>query len=113
MKRNKDWQQFEDFLAEEFKEIAPHVTHTKGSRYGDLKNLPGLHVEAKSYDNVNVYKEEWLKKCLEEIPLHSDKMGIVVTKNKNNDVRVHMSWFDFKDLFFEWYILKYGDNNGK
>ena len=39
MKRNSDWQKFEDYIAEEFKEIAPHATHTKGSRYGDLKNI--------------------------------------------------------------------------
>ena len=111
MKRDKEWQRFEDYVAEEFKEIAPHAVHTKGSRYGDLKNILGLHVECKSYANLNVYKEDWMQKCLSEVPLHSNKMGILITKNNKNDIRVHMSWLDFKELFFEYYKLKYGVPN--
>lgn len=107
MKRDKDWEKFEDFIAEELKQIDPHVKHTKGSRYGDLK-CKGLHIECKSYANKNTYREEWMKKCMSEVPLHSDKLPLLVTKNAMNDIRVHMNWFDFKELYFEYYKLKYG-----
>jgi len=111
MKRSHDWQKFEDFLAEEFKEIAPYATHTKGSQYGDLKNIPHVHVEAKSYNNINAYQHEWLQKCISEVPLHSDKVPMVITKNKSNDIVVHISWLDFKEIFFEYYKLKFGQDN--
>ena len=108
MKRDKDWQKFEDYIAEELKEIAPYATHTKGSRYGDLKNVP-LHIECKDYNKYNVYQETWMKKCIEEVPLHSDKIPLLITKNNENDIRIHMSWLDFKELYFEYYKLKYGE----
>jgi len=111
MKRDKNWQKFEDFIAEELKEIAPYATHTKGSRYGDLKNIPGLHIECKAYEAVNVYQEEHMKKCISEVPFHSDKIPLLITKNKTNDIRVHMSWLDFKEIFFELYNLKNGEHN--
>lgn len=107
MKRDKAWQVFEDFIAEELKEIAPYATHTKGSRYGDLKNVPGLHVECKAYQNKNVYKQEWMDKCTEEVPFHSSKTPILITKNQDNDIVVHLSWIDFKNIYFEYHKLKY------
>jgi len=112
MKRNKDWQRFEDYVAGELTVIAPNATHTKGSRYGDIKNVPELHIECKDYDKINVYKEEWMKKCISEVPLHSKKMPILVTKNKDNDIRVHMEWSDFLSLYVEYYNLKYGEKDG-
>ncbi len=108
MKRSKDWQKFEDYIAEELKVIDPHATHTKGSRDGDIK-CKGLHIECKSYASKNVYQETHMKKCIEEVPFHSDKVPLLVTKNKENDIRVHMSWLDFKELYFEWYKMKYGE----
>ncbi len=109
MKRSKDWQKFEDFIAEELKEIAPNATHTKGSRYGDLKNVPGLHIECKSYSKKNVYNEDHLVKCIEEVPFHSDKIPLLITKNKEDKIRVHMTWLDFKELYFEYHKLKFGE----
>lgn len=111
MKRSKEWQKFEDYIAEEVRDIAPYATPTKGSRYGDLKNVPGLHIEAKCYENINVYQEKWMQKCISEVPFHSDKVPILVTKNKNNDIRVHMSWFDFKELYFEFHKMKSGEKH--
>ena len=105
MKRNKDWQKFEDYIAEELKIIDSNAHHTKGSRYGDLK-VKGLHIECKNYANKNVYQEDHMKKCIEEVPFHSDKIPLLITKNKDNDIRVHMSWLDFKDLYFEYNKLK-------
>ena len=109
MVRDKDWQKFENFVAEELKEIAPYATHTKGSRYGDLKNVPGLHIECKAYNKKNVFQETHMKKCIEEVPLHSEKIPLLITKNVDNDIRVHMSWLDFKELYFEFHKLKYGE----
>jgi len=107
MKRSNDWQKFEDYIAEELKVIDKNATHTKGSRYGDLK-VKGLHVECKDYDKINVYKEEWMKKCISEVPFHSNKIPLLVTKNKDNDIRVHMEWLDFLNLYVEFIELKYG-----
>lgn len=111
MKRNKDWQKFEDYIAEELKVVDKNATHTKGSRYGDLK-VKGLHVECKSYDAKNVYQEDHMKKCIEEVPFHSDKIPLLITKNKDNNIRVHMEWLDFLNLYVEYHQLKYGAKNG-
>ena len=107
MKRSKDWMKFEDFVAEELKEIAPYATHTKGSRYGDIKNVPGLHIECKAYNSKNVYQEDHMQKCIEEVPFHSDKIPLLITKNKDNNIRVHMEWIDFLNLYIEYHRLKY------
>ncbi|KKM08328.1 hypothetical protein LCGC14_1724990 [marine sediment metagenome] len=77
----------------------------------ELKNIPGLHIECKAYEAVNVYQEEHMKKCISEVPFHSDKIPLLITKNKTNDIRVHMSWLDFKEIFFELYNLKNGEHN--
>ncbi len=79
------------------KQIDPYATHTKASRYGDLK-VKGLHIECKDYNKKSVYNEDWMKKCIEEVPLHSDKIPLLITRNKDKKIRVHMDFQDFLDM---------------
>ena len=98
--RDQDWQKFEDLIVEEMKQIDPHATHTKASRYGDLK-VNGLHIECKDYNKKSVYNEDWMKKCIEEIPLHSEKIPLLITRNKDKKIRVHMEFQDFLEIYVE------------
>ncbi|MHA2013319.1 MAG: hypothetical protein ACTSWG_13195 [Candidatus Helarchaeota archaeon] len=100
----KEWEQFEEFICEELKEFDPYIRRTKGSgnkgEKGDLKfstNL-GLHIECKKRNTKSPFKQEWLDKVNEEIPFHSNKIGIVITENKNKDKIVHLGWRDFFEL---------------
>lgn len=108
MVRDHKWQQFENYLVEEFKAVDPNATHTKGSRYGDLK-VEGLHIEAKDYNTKSVFKEEWMIKCIEEVPLHSDKIPLLITRNKEDKIRVHMNFNDFLTLYKELHALRNGE----
>lgn len=98
--RDKDWQKFEDYIVEEMKQIDPYATHTKASRYGDLK-VKGLHIECKDYNKKSVYNEDWMKKCIEEVPLHSDKIPLLITRNEKKKIRVHLDFDDFMAILKE------------
>ena len=103
--KKEDWVKLEEFICSELKELDPYIRRTKGSgncsEKGDIKfstNL-GLHIEAKCYKTKSPFNQNWLDKCNEEIPLHSDKIGIVVTENKDGDKVVHLEWRDFFEIF--------------
>ncbi len=98
--RDKEWQKFEDYICEHMKTIDPDAIHTKASRYGDLK-VKGLHIECKDYNKISVYKEDWMIKCIEEVPLHSDKIPLLITRNKDKKIRVHIDFIDFMDMYEE------------
>jgi len=38
-------------------------------------------------------------KCQEEVPLHSDKIAIVITENKDKKRMVHLSLEDFWEIY--------------
>jgi len=50
-----------------------------------------------------------MQKCIDEVPFHSNKIPLLVTKNKDNKIRVHMEWIDFLRLYIEYHELKNGD----
>jgi hypothetical protein len=104
--RDKKWQKFEDLIAEELKELDPYIKHTKGSIYGDLKTSLALHIECKDYNKKNVYNEDHMQKCIEEVPLHSKKLPILITRNKDKKIRVHLDFYDFLNLYKKYYKLK-------
>jgi len=106
MKKEK-WFLLQEWVAEQLKPFDSYVRSTKGSgnstEKGDLKfskNL-GLHIECKCYNTKSPYNEDWLKKCEEEIPLHSKKIAIIVTENKDGKRRVHLDANDFFNLYKE------------
>ena len=101
----KNWEQLEEFVCQELKELDPYIRRTKGSgnkgEKGDIKfstNL-GLHIECKCYKTKSPFQQKWLDKVNEEIPLHSDKIGIVITENKDGDKIVHFGWQDFFEIY--------------
>ncbi|MHA1789186.1 MAG: hypothetical protein ACTSXT_08160 [Candidatus Helarchaeota archaeon] len=111
----KQWFKLQEWVADILREISPHARSTKGSgnstEKGDIKLNCGLHVECKCYQKKNVWNIDWLKKCEEEIPLHSDKIAIVVTENKENEKIVHLDAEDFFTLYNEYWRLKYDISN--
>lgn len=117
-KRDKSWQKLEDYIASRLKEIDSRCRPSKASggncsESGDIffsKNV-GLHLEAKDRDLKSVYNEEWLTKCESEIPLHGNKIAVLVTRNNEGKMRVHLDADDFLNLYIDYYKLKNGDNN--
>lgn len=99
----KDWEKLEEWICSELKELDPYIRRTKASgsqgEKGDIKNNLKLNVEAKCYKTKSPFKQEWLDKCISEIPLHSDKIAIVVTENKDKNKVVHLAWQDFFEIF--------------
>lgn len=101
------WQQLEQWICEQLKELDPYIKRTPGSGNksikGDIKfstNL-GLNIEAKNRCFKSVFKQEWLDKVNEEIPLHVDKIGIVITENKDGKKVTHLNAEDFLKLYKE------------
>lgn len=98
-----DWIQLEEFILEHIKEIDPFARRSPGSgnkgRKGDIVSSCYLNIEAKQRNIKSPFDQKWLDKCLEEIPLHSQKIGIVVTENKDRDKVVHMAWNDFWKIY--------------
>ena len=101
--RNKSWQKFEDLICEYIKELDPYVRPTKGSgnkgEKQDIKTSLSLGLELKERNLKSVYNEDWLQKTIEEIPLHSQKIPVLVTRNKEGKIRVHMEWEDFWEIY--------------
>ena len=106
----KKWFILQEWVAEQLKEIDPNARSTKGSgnggEKGDVKNKANLNVECKCYNKKNVWDIDWLEKCEEEIPLHSDKIAIVVTENKEGKKVVNLDAEDFFDMYKELRRLK-------
>lgn len=104
------WHQFQELICQKFREIAPNARSTKASgastEKGDVKGVPGLHIECKDYNKISVYNEEWMIKLLQEIPLHANKIGVLFTRNKDGKIRAHLDADDFINLYIEYYKLK-------
>jgi hypothetical protein len=99
----KDWRQLEEFIAEILTEIGPYSRRTKGSgnkgEKGDIKTSCGLKIECKLRNIKSVYNEDWMQKIIEEVPLHSQDIPILITKNKEGKIRVHLEWSDFWEIY--------------
>ena len=110
MNRDKSWQKFEDLIAGYLQEIDPHARPTKGSGNNtekhDIKTSCGLACELKERNLKSVYNEDWMQKIIEEVPLHSNNIPVLLTRNKEGMIRVHMEWEDFWGLFHRLYMLE-------
>ena len=105
----KDWEKLESWCCEQLEELDKFVCRTPGSGNGNCKgdlkfskNI-GLHIECKCYKKKNVWNIDWLKKCNGEIPLHSDKIAIVVSENKDGKKVVHLDAEDFFNIYKKGY----------
>ena len=97
------WFLLQEWVAGQLKELDPYARSTKASgacgESGDVRNTVGLNIECKCYNQQSPFKEQWLIKCQEEIPLHSKKVAIVVTENKDGKKRVHLDAEDFFRIY--------------
>lgn len=106
MIKDPKWKKFQDLVADEFKDIDPYARSSKGSgncgEKGDIKfSCIDLHIECKDENKINVFQDKYLQKCIEEVPLHSKKLPVLITRNKENKIRVHMDFLDFVKLYKE------------
>ena len=101
--RNKEWQMFEDYIVQKLKEIDPSAHTTKASGgstiKGDISNNINLHIECKQRNIKSVYNQDWYEKCQTEVPLHSDKIAIIITENKDKKRMVNLSFEDFWEIY--------------
>ena len=101
--RDKEWQKFEGLIADVLKEIGPYSRPTKGSGNStekhDIKTSCGLACELKLRNIESVYNEKWMQKIIDEVPLHSQDIPVLITKNKDGKIRVHLEWSDFFEIF--------------
>lgn len=101
----KLWEQFEDYICQKIKEVDINARRTPGSgnkgRKGDIFTNCGLHIECKFRNKKNVYNEDDLQKTIQEVPLHSKKIPILFTRNKDGKVRAHLEAGTFLDLYIE------------
>jgi len=108
MKRNKEWQRLEDYVAEILKEIDKQCRPSKGSgnagESGDIKNNVGLHIECKQRKtkNVTINIDVW-NKLKKEIPLHCDKLPVLCLENKDKKRFAVLNLNDFLQMFIRLY----------
>jgi hypothetical protein len=111
--KNKKWYLFQEKIAELLSEIDPNARSTKASggstEKGDVRNNVNLNIECKCYNTKSPYDDEWLVKAQQEIPLHSDKIAIVCTENKEGKFRVHLDGDDFFRMYNELYKYRQGE----
>ena len=115
MSRDKDWQVFEDYLAEKLKEIDPYCRATPGSGNGGCKgdiktDLLPLHIECKqkTTKNITVIMDVWDKLC-SEIPLHVDKLPVYCLEQKDKRRFAVLDLDDFLTMYVEYWKLKNGE----
>jgi len=108
----KEWEKFEEYICSRIHSIDKYAKRTPGSgnkgRKGDITGNFGLHIECKAHNKKNVYNENDFQKCKEEIPLHSENIPILFTKNKDGKMRVHLDADDFLDIYIEFFQLTNG-----
>jgi hypothetical protein len=100
----KDWIKLEEFILSHIREIDSHAERSPGSgnkgRKGDLVTKCGLKIECKDNQSLkNAYKESDMLKIIEEVPLHSQDVPILITRNNDKKIRVHMTFEDFWEIY--------------
>ena len=102
----KDWVQLEEYILQHVKEIDDRARRTPGSGNGNLKGdlttTCGLKIEAKDNQSLkSAYKESDMLKIIAEVPLHSQDVPILITRNKDKKIRIHMEFDDFWEIYKE------------
>ena len=107
----KDWVKLEELILQNIKEVDKHSKRTPGSGNkgikGDLVTDCGLKIECKDNQSLkNAYKESDMIKIIEEVPLHSQDVPILITRNQDKKIRVHIQWEDFWEIFKDAYYWR-------
>lgn len=97
---------FERSLASRFREYGYDARRTaqncgKSGDAADVEGLPGIHVEAKHQERMNLY--EWMAQAIRDAEAGGKGALPAVFHKKNNaDILVTMRFEDFMCLYTEW-----------
>jgi len=101
------WKALEHWICQQLKILDPYIKRTPGSGNGACKgdvkmstNL-GLHLEAKYRNQKSPYNQSWLDKTQAEIPLHVNKVAVVITENKEGKKVAHLDAEEFFKMFIK------------
>ena len=97
---------FERHLASRFREYGYEARRT--AQYcgntgdaSDVVGLPGLHVEAKHQERMNLY--DWMDQAKRDAEAGGEgRLPAVFHKKNNADILVTMRFEDFMNLYVEW-----------
>lgn len=100
----KDWIKLEELILQDIKEVDKYAKRTPGSgnkgRKGDISTSCKLAIECKDNQSLkNAFKESDMIKIIEEVPLHSQDTPILITRNEDKKIRVHIEWNDFWEIY--------------
>jgi Holliday junction resolvase len=105
--RSKDkGARFERHLASRFREYGYEARRT--AQYcgntgdaSDVVGLPGLHIEAKHQERMNLY--DWMDQAKRDAEAGGEgRLPAVFHKKNNADILVTMRFEDFMNLYVEW-----------
>lgn len=87
MKRDKEWEQFEDYVAMRLKEIDPYSRASKGSgaqgELGDVNNKYILtECKFRNVKSPSININHWLK-LNREVPISSERFPMLALKQKD------------------------------
>ena len=97
---------FERHLASRFREYGYEARRT--AQYcgntgdaSDVVGLPGLHIEAKHQERMNLY--DWMDQAKRDAEAGGEgRLPAVFHKKNNADILVTMRFEDFMNLYVEW-----------
>lgn len=111
---------FERLLASKFRENGYQDARRTAQYCGntgdasDVVGLPGIHVEAKHCEKMELYK--WMSQAIRDAEAGGgNKLPAVFHKKNNADILVTMRLEDWFDLYREWeagFDLEGGSKNG-
>jgi Holliday junction resolvase len=100
--------ELENYIAEKFKELGfPNACRSNGSgnkgSIGDISGIDYFAVEAKNRntESVTIKKETW-DKLTSSIPLHSNRLPMLVLRNKNKQTFCVMEANDMFTILKGW-----------
>ena len=99
------WKQFQEYICSKLHPIDPNAKSTKGSgNGGQLGDINSKYIvgECKDYNKKSVYNEAHMQKVIDECPLHSQRIPVLFTRNKDGKMRVHLDADTFLDLYVDY-----------
>jgi len=114
MRRDKDWQVFENYIAEILKEIDPYCVATPGSGNGgcksDIKTILPIQIECKQRKTKDItIRMDVFEKLKGEIPFHVQKLPVYCLEQKDKKRFAVLDLNDFLEFYIEYWKLKNGE----
>ena len=101
---------FRDYGYDESRRTAQYCGNTGDA--SDVVGLPGIHVEAKHQERMQLY--DWMDQAKRDVEAGGeDKLPVVFHKKNNAEILVTMRFDDFMEIYKEWQIaqvLKVGED---